>query len=80
MTWYLDAFFDRREGGIEIVGAHKWVMPCNWKFPAENFGGDLYHVEWSHLSSMETGFSPSGTRKLILDQNVLLAKNVSIFF
>ena len=27
---------------------HKWVMPCNWKFPAENFGGDGYHVQWSH--------------------------------
>jgi 3-phenylpropionate/trans-cinnamate dioxygenase alpha subunit len=41
MTWYLDAFFDRREGGIEVIGGmHKWVMPCNWKFPAENFGGD----------------------------------------
>jgi 3-phenylpropionate/trans-cinnamate dioxygenase subunit alpha len=33
MTWYLDAFFDRREGGIEVIGAYKWVMPCNWKFP-----------------------------------------------
>jgi phenylpropionate dioxygenase-like ring-hydroxylating dioxygenase large terminal subunit len=52
MTWYLDAFFDRRDGGIEVIGAHKWVMPCNWKFPAENFGGDLYHVGWSHLSAM----------------------------
>jgi 3-phenylpropionate/trans-cinnamate dioxygenase alpha subunit len=62
MTWYLDAFVDRREGGIEIVGAHKWVMPCNWKFPAENFGGDLYHVEWSHLSAMETGFSSGVSR------------------
>ena len=56
MTWYLDAFFDRREGGIEVMGPHKWVMPCNWKFPAENFGGDLYHVEWSHLSAIETAF------------------------
>jgi len=50
MTWYLDNFFDRREGGIEVIGGmHKWVMPCNWKFPAENFGGDTYHVGWSHL-------------------------------
>ena len=49
---------DRREGGIEVIGAHKWVMPCNWKFPAENFGGDFYHVGWSHLSAMETAFSP----------------------
>jgi len=58
MTWYLDAFFDRREGGIEVVGGmHKWVMPCNWKFPAENFGGDAYHVQWTHLSAIKTSFS-----------------------
>ena len=48
MAWYLDTFIDRREGGIEVVATHKWVMPCNWKFPAENFGGDAYHVHWSH--------------------------------
>ena len=39
MAWYLDAFIDRREGGIEVVGGvHKWVIPCNWKFSAENSG------------------------------------------
>ena len=63
MTWYLDAFFDRREGGIEVIGAHKWVMPRNWQFPAENFGGDLYHVEWSHLSAIEAGFSSGVSTK-----------------
>jgi len=57
MAWYLDTFFDRREGGIEVVGTHKWVMPCNWKFPAENFGGDSYHVQWTHLSAIQTAFS-----------------------
>ena len=57
MTWYLDTFFDRREGGIEVIGGiHKWVVPCNWKMPAENFGGDAYHVSWTHLSSIRTGF------------------------
>jgi phenylpropionate dioxygenase-like ring-hydroxylating dioxygenase large terminal subunit len=56
MTWYLDAFFDRREGGIEVIGGiHKWIVPCNWKFPAENFAGDGYHVQWSHLSAVRTG-------------------------
>jgi phenylpropionate dioxygenase-like ring-hydroxylating dioxygenase large terminal subunit len=56
MAWYLDAFFDRRDGGIEVIGGmHKWVMPCNWKFPAENFAGDGYHVSWSHLSAVRTG-------------------------
>jgi phenylpropionate dioxygenase-like ring-hydroxylating dioxygenase large terminal subunit len=61
MTWYLDTFIDRREGGVEVVATHKWVMPCNWKFPAENFGGDAYHVPWSHLSAMESGFSVGST-------------------
>jgi len=58
MTWYLDTFFDRREGGIEVLGGmHRWVMPCNWKFPAENFGGDAYHVQWTHLSAIKTSFA-----------------------
>ena len=64
MTWYLDTFFDRREGGIEVIGGmHKWVMPCNWKFPAENFGGDAYHVQWSHLSAITSGFSAGVTTR-----------------
>ena len=64
MTWYLDAFFDRREGGIEVFkGMHKWVVPCNWKFPAENFGGDAYHVGWTHLSAIRSGFSTGVTAK-----------------
>ncbi len=55
-AWYLDTFFDRREGGIELIGGvHKWIMPCNWKFPAENFAGDGYHVPWSHVSAVRTG-------------------------
>ena len=58
MTWYMDAFFDRREGGIEVVaGMHKWVAPCNWKLPAENFASDAYHVQWTHLSAIQTSFS-----------------------
>ncbi len=58
MAWYLDSIFDRREGGVEVVaGVHKWVMPCNWKAPAENFVGDSYHGPWTHLSAMNSGFS-----------------------
>ena len=71
MAWYLDNFVDRRDGGIEIVAAHKWVMPCNWKLPAENFAGDAYHVGWSHLSAVTTGFSvgstasPAGANRMV---------------
>ena len=58
MTWYLDSFFDRREGGVEVIGgANKWIIPCNWKLPAENFGGDAYHVAWNHLSALTSGFT-----------------------
>src|ERR1700739_798299 len=62
MALYPDTSFDRREGGIEVIGGmHKWVMPCNWKFPAENFGGDGYHLGWSHRSSVMTGFDTAPT-------------------
>ena len=58
MTWYLDSIFDRRTGGIEVIGGiHKWIIPCNWKLPAENFGGDGYHTAWTHLSAIRTKFS-----------------------
>ena len=58
LTWYLDSIFDRREGGIEVIGGmHKWIIPCNWKLPAENFGGDGYHTAWTHLSAIRTKFS-----------------------
>jgi Ring hydroxylating alpha subunit (catalytic domain) len=35
---------------------HKWIMPCNWKLPAENFAGDGYHVPWSPVSAIRAGF------------------------
>lgn len=63
-AWYLDTFFDRREGGVEVVGGvHKWVLPCNWKFPAENFVGDADHIGWSHLSAIRVGLRPTSARK-----------------
>lgn len=50
---------DGREGGSEVlVGVHKWVIPCNWKFAAENFLGDTYH-NVSHRSVDLIGIGPS---------------------
>ena len=58
MTWYMDNFFDRHEGGIEMIGGmHKWVVPCNWKLAAENFAGDSYHVPWTHRSAVDARFN-----------------------
>jgi nitrite reductase/ring-hydroxylating ferredoxin subunit len=32
--------WDGREGQAEVLGGvQKWLIPCNWKFPAENFSG-----------------------------------------
>jgi len=62
MTWYLDVFFDRREGGVEVLaGTQKWEVPCNWKIPADNFISDAYHVQWTHLSAIMTSFSGTST-------------------
>ena len=54
MDDYLAPEFESREGepgGLEAIGGvQKWLMPCNWKFAAENFIGDFYHVI-SHRST-----------------------------
>ncbi len=53
--------WDGREGGTEVIGGvQKWLIPCNWKFPAENFSGDRYH-NISHRSVDMVGIGPSGS-------------------
>jgi 3-phenylpropionate/trans-cinnamate dioxygenase alpha subunit len=53
-AWYLDGFLDRVEGGTEIVGdPHKWIIPCNWKLPAEQFCSDMYHAATTHQSAVQ---------------------------
>ena len=48
-TFYLDAFLDNDEGGTEFIGgATRNLVDCNWKFPAENFVGDILHAFWTH--------------------------------
>ena len=52
--------WDGREGQAELLGGvQKWLIPCNWKFPAENFSGDSYH-NISHRSVDLVGVGPSG--------------------
>jgi len=52
-TYYMDVLLDRVPGGTELIGGiNKWVIPCNWKFAAEQFCSDMYHVPSSHLSGM----------------------------
>ena len=61
---YLDFLLDTWDGAggeVEIFGGvEKWVIPCNWKFPSENFIGDRYH-NISHRSVDMVGQGPSGS-------------------
>jgi phenylpropionate dioxygenase-like ring-hydroxylating dioxygenase large terminal subunit len=53
---------DGREGGSEVFGGiHKWIIPANWKFAAENFCGDSYHNS-SHRSVDMIGIGPSSAK------------------
>jgi phenylpropionate dioxygenase-like ring-hydroxylating dioxygenase large terminal subunit len=53
MAWYLDILIDRREGGTEVSGPHRWLLDANWKTAAENFGGDGYHIASTHGSARD---------------------------
>jgi phenylpropionate dioxygenase-like ring-hydroxylating dioxygenase large terminal subunit len=54
-------------GGLELIGGvQKWMIPCNWKFAAENFVGDAYH-SISHRSADLAGVAPSGVGRHVQD-------------
>lgn len=49
MRFYLDNFFDRFPGGVQVVGPpHKWRIAANWKLPVENQLGDVGHGPFLH--------------------------------
>lgn len=60
--WYLQAVLDPEEGGTEFLpgGATRSVINCNWKFPADNFVGDIYHALWTHLGGAEPTLARHG--------------------
>jgi phenylpropionate dioxygenase-like ring-hydroxylating dioxygenase large terminal subunit len=71
---YLDLVFeswDGRDGAVEVLGGvQKWLMPCNWKFPAENFSGDTYH-NISHRSVDLAGIGPSGSGRRDMQERLI---------
>jgi phenylpropionate dioxygenase-like ring-hydroxylating dioxygenase large terminal subunit len=60
-AWYLDILLDRRAGGTEVVGPHRWVVDANWKAAAENFGGDGYHIAATHGSGRKVGIDTTNS-------------------
>ena len=81
-TRYLDLSLDAwdgREGGTEVLGGvQKWRIPCNWKFPAENFSGDSYH-NISHRSVDLVGIGPSGSGRRDMQER-RMARRLQICF
>lgn len=72
IRWYLDMMVDRTEGGLEVLpGTHKWTVNANWKFGADNFVGDSYHVLSTHFSVFQLGFvgPPPGEVAMISARN-----------
>ncbi|GAA1382171.1 aromatic ring-hydroxylating dioxygenase subunit alpha [Pseudonocardia kongjuensis] len=60
-TLVLDLFLDRYPGGVQAEpGVVRWTMNSNWKFGAENFGGDNYHALTTHFSAQDVGHRPDG--------------------
>jgi phenylpropionate dioxygenase-like ring-hydroxylating dioxygenase large terminal subunit len=58
VRWYLDLLFGRAE--MEVVGVpQKWVIPCGWKLPAENFAADAYHTATAHAFLARLGMVDS---------------------
>ena len=71
--------WDGSEGGTEILGGiQKWLIPCNWKFPAENFCGDSYH-NISHRSVDLVGIGPSGSGRRDMQER-LMARRLHVAF
>jgi len=67
-AFYFDLLVDRMPGGTEVLGGvHKWIMPMNWKFAADNFCGDGYHIPTTHLSPFTVGIGGTlqGVRELV---------------
>lgn len=55
-AWYLEMMFTMQTDGLEVLGEpQKFVVNCNWKQFAENFGGDDYHLLYLHRSTYDAG-------------------------
>ena len=56
MGWYLDFYLKKSPAGMEVVGPpQRWVMEADWKLASENFIGDGYHTQSTHMSTIKAG-------------------------
>ena len=69
--YYLDLFLNRRDGGMQLYGPDKWILPTNWKMPTDNFGVDNYHTAITHRSVNVVRAQDRGARAAPMFQNIL---------
>ncbi len=63
IRWGLDLLFEQGDF-VAVPGTVRWVMDCNWKFPADNSIGDMYHADITHRSAILVGHAQgTGTQK-----------------
>ncbi|MFN0072394.1 MAG: aromatic ring-hydroxylating oxygenase subunit alpha, partial [Chloroflexota bacterium] len=64
MTWVLDIIFGRSDRVTVIGPPQRWLVDCNWKLGAGNFGGDIHHLATTHGFSTALGLKQTRiTRK-----------------
>jgi 3-phenylpropionate/trans-cinnamate dioxygenase alpha subunit len=74
----LNFMLDRREGGTEVLGGvHKWILRTNWKYPADNFGGDDGHHLITHASIRKVRVDASDYSNNVADQYKRLLPTMS---
>ena len=62
MRWYLDLMLASSTAGTEVsAGTHRSIVHCNWKIPAEQFGGDNWHFQGVHGSMAKLGLKNEDT-------------------
>jgi nitrite reductase/ring-hydroxylating ferredoxin subunit len=66
--FFLEVEFKRSDSGMEVVGPpQRWVIPANWKYPADQFACDGYHILTLHRAMKDLGlFGPIEDLKEIL--------------
>jgi phenylpropionate dioxygenase-like ring-hydroxylating dioxygenase large terminal subunit len=77
-AWYLDIFFRRTPGGMEVLGPpQRWVVETNWKIPALNFGTDTQHAVRAHYGPLAIGEKYGGISTAALMKLCQYAPQVS---
>ena len=77
--YYLDLYVNRRDGGVQLYGPEKWILPTNWKMPSDNFGADGYHTGISHRSTAIVRSQRRGEPPPRMFQNILEGQGIPTF-